>query len=411
MFGDLYAIARHTPLHLIITPRGEQLSIIVMPKPTGEAASQQALTKPLSIVGTPAELEAEFTAAIGKYTHAVNELRSALDLPLDALEEARKKAAKKDAAKADKETKKEAEARARSEAAKKGAATRAEKAAAAKKAREAKAAEKKRAREAALKKRRAAAAARKAAKPQRSIQLPGEAKSARPSTPKPAPANNPAAARHLASKPGKPECIADYRELQAKVSEPLTRRGFIKRSKTRRRYEKLWKNWEAFIADAKGARSSDRIERDVPSVEAAGSNPAERATTDQPNSRAVREQSAETPDSAQAELAVREPKATIPASGAAIAEGRPPATSAASPEAAAPEPASAPAAPRFEIRDDATGELICMATEKPGLADWIEVPPFVDGKFARARVVSVSPFRDGGVYTVEREQTTERTAA
>src|SRR5688572_11819347 len=210
MFKDLHAVARHTPLTLMITPNGEALCVIVVPKPTGEAANNAALCKHLKIVGTPAELDAEFPAAMQRYTGAVNELRTALDLPLDALEAAKKKAEKKDAAKADKETKQQAKAKTRSEAAKKGAATRAEKAAAAKKAREAKTAEKKRAREAALKKRRDTAAARKAAKPQRSIKLPGEAKTAKPAPSKQAPSSKPDATRHLASKPGKPECIADY---------------------------------------------------------------------------------------------------------------------------------------------------------------------------------------------------------
>lgn len=254
MFADLYAVARHTPLTLIITPQeGGRLQIIVMPKPTGDAADQAVLAKPFKAIGTPEELEVEFPAACGKYTQAVNELRTALDLPLDALEEATKKAVKKDAAKADKEKAKEDQTKARSEAAKKGAATRAAQAVERKKARAAKEVERKRVRDAALKKRRDATAARKAAKPASKIKLPGAttAPAPKPATAaKPAATSEPAAARHLASKPGKAECIADYCRIEKGLAKPPTRRYFIKRAQTGRRYEKLWKNWEAFVAEA-----------------------------------------------------------------------------------------------------------------------------------------------------------------
>jgi PRTRC genetic system protein E len=64
MFRDLYAVARHTPLHLIITPNGEQLKIIVTPKPSGDAADNPALAKPFSAIGTPEELDREFPEAL-----------------------------------------------------------------------------------------------------------------------------------------------------------------------------------------------------------------------------------------------------------------------------------------------------------------------------------------------------------
>jgi hypothetical protein len=58
MFKDLYAVARHTPLHLIITPAGDKLKIIVTPKPTGDAGNNAALAKPFSATGTPEDLDA-----------------------------------------------------------------------------------------------------------------------------------------------------------------------------------------------------------------------------------------------------------------------------------------------------------------------------------------------------------------
>ena len=48
-FQNLFAVARHTPLNVIITPNGEQLSVIVMPKPSGDAADNPALSKPIKI--------------------------------------------------------------------------------------------------------------------------------------------------------------------------------------------------------------------------------------------------------------------------------------------------------------------------------------------------------------------------
>jgi PRTRC genetic system protein E len=142
MFRDLYAVARHTPLHLIIAPNGEQLKIIVTPKPSGDAANNNALAKPFSAIGTPEELDREFPAALARYAGAVNELRTSLELPLDELEAAKKKASAKDEKKAARSSaQEEEEAKRRSEGAKKAAETRAQKAAGAKAEKERKAKE------------------------------------------------------------------------------------------------------------------------------------------------------------------------------------------------------------------------------------------------------------------------------
>lgn len=231
MFRDLFPVARHTPLNLIITPNGERLSVIVIPKPSGDAADNPALGKPLSFVGTPDDLDREFPEALRQYAEKVIDLRTALDLPLSELDAAKAKAAKKDAAKVEREKKAAEEAKTRSEAAKKAAETRA-----------ARAEEKRKAKEAADKKRAAARAAKKAEKSKTRITLPGATapqsdKSKNVPTPR-------------AGKPGKPECIADYKALYAQFGKELTRRGFIKQAKTGRRYEKVWKNWDEFIAEA-----------------------------------------------------------------------------------------------------------------------------------------------------------------
>jgi hypothetical protein len=80
--------------------------------------------------------------------------------------------------------------------------------------------------------------------------------------PKPALHRAPSARRAVpaitSGKPGKAECIADLKALRDKFGDELTRRGFIKQAKTGRRYEKLWKNWEEFTAEALGKAVADK---------------------------------------------------------------------------------------------------------------------------------------------------------
>jgi PRTRC genetic system protein E len=231
MFKDLYDVARHTPLHLIITPAGEQLRIIVTPKPTGDAANNAALSKPFSATGTPEDLDREFPEALRKYAGAVNDLRTSIDLPIDLLDAAKKKAAEKETKAAEKKKKEEEEAQRRSDAAKKAAETRAQKAEEERKAKEAKIAAKA-----------AAKAAKKtggAAAGTGSLQLPGATEAAPAET-------NPV----LIGLPDKAACIADYQQMKLVHGDKLTRRLFIKKGKTGRRYEKLWKNWDKFIKAA-----------------------------------------------------------------------------------------------------------------------------------------------------------------
>lgn len=244
MFKQLYEIARHTPLHLIITPNGPQLRIIVTPKPTG-TSDTSALAKPFAVAGTPEELDAEFPAAVAQYTSAVNEVRKSLDLPLDALEAEKKKTAKKDEAKAERERKTKAEAETRSAAAKKAAETRAANAA------------KEKAEQEARKKARTEA---RAAKKNKTAALPG-ATEPLPATPQPSAVAWPFPTRTAAhgamtettprpGLPGKPECIRDYQQLKLTHGAKLTRRLYIKKAETSRRYEKLWPNWEKFVKEA-----------------------------------------------------------------------------------------------------------------------------------------------------------------
>ncbi len=214
MFRDLYAVARHTPLTLVITPRGEQLSVIVMPKPSGDAADNPALAQPISAIGTPEELEADLPAAIRRYAEKVNALRTAIDLPIEALDEAQAKAQKK-AAKPAAAPKPAAKPTPQPKAAK----------------RQAKATPKPKQHRTP-----AASAAKK-------VKLP-RAAGARPPAP-----------LHRANKPDKAACVADYHALVARAGHAPTRREFIKMSQTGRRYEKLWKNWEEFLAETVASQS------------------------------------------------------------------------------------------------------------------------------------------------------------
>jgi PRTRC genetic system protein E len=207
-FQNLFPVARHTPLSIIVSPNGTQLSVIVTPKPTGDAEDNPALANPIKIVGTPEDLDKELPAALRQYADKVNDLRTKIDLPTEALEAAavkagsgkhrngghkRSEAAKRTPAKreADAQRHKKAEDK-KSAAAKKGVATRTAKTS--------------------------------------KINLPGVAP-----------------AEKKDNKPDKPACIADLKAMIEKHGAELTRRLFIKKATTGRRYEKLWKNWEEFI--------------------------------------------------------------------------------------------------------------------------------------------------------------------
>ncbi len=270
MFKHLYDVARHTPLHLIITPNGPQLRIIVTPKPTGEAANNAALAKPFSCTGTPEELDAEFPAAIQQYTQGVNDLRAKLELPLSDLEAAAKKAEKKEAAKSAKEQEKKAAEEKRKAAAQQAAKTRADNAAKKKAEAERKA-----------KERADARAARKAKPSLPGATTPPAGEQQAPGWPFPTGSGAPSAAEreaaHRPGLPGKPECVRDYRQMKLKHGDKLTRRLFIKKSETGRRYEKLWPNWEKFVKEA-GAQAElplDESTRAAESASASGAEPGE----------------------------------------------------------------------------------------------------------------------------------------
>jgi chromatin remodeling complex protein RSC6 len=85
----------------------------------------------------------------------------------------------------------------------------------------------------------------------------------------------PAAAKPQSGKPGKDECIADYKALKAKHDDKLTRRLFVDNAKTKRRYEKLWgNNWDAFVKEAEGGKVEKPAAKSPAAKKAAKGKPA-----------------------------------------------------------------------------------------------------------------------------------------
>ncbi|MDN0082352.1 PRTRC system protein E [Crenobacter sp. SG2305] len=67
MFQALASLVEKSPLSLTITAQeGGLMTVVVIPQGTDKAA--QGLSTPLSLTGTPAELDAEFAKLIGSYT-------------------------------------------------------------------------------------------------------------------------------------------------------------------------------------------------------------------------------------------------------------------------------------------------------------------------------------------------------
>lgn len=102
MFAELAILAKSTIFQIIIAAEGEdQLRVNVIPKAV--EGQNPALSTPLSLVGTPAELDAEFLTHLTGYANKRLSLAEQLEntkLVMDAaLKEAQEKAKAKPAAK------------------------------------------------------------------------------------------------------------------------------------------------------------------------------------------------------------------------------------------------------------------------------------------------------------------------
>ncbi|HXC39118.1 MAG TPA: PRTRC system protein E [Burkholderiales bacterium] len=212
MFRELFPIARHTALNFIVTPQGDALKVIIIPKPTDKAEKNAALTAPLTITGTPEELDtlAEDVAEQlrAQYLEPVNAIRAKLSLPTDAVNSALDKPARKPAAE--------------------------------KKAEKPK-----------------APAAPKAAKPAKAAAKPAKpAKTAKPAGPAAAKAKKPTKARHPKLSPQKPkidqateaQCLEEGKQYRLLIGEAKPSRVlFIRWAKTGRRFEKFHSAFQKFM--------------------------------------------------------------------------------------------------------------------------------------------------------------------
>ncbi len=231
MFQELYGVARHTPLTIIITPQGDKLSVIVTPRPDKAGAKEGELSKPIQAIGTPAELDAELPAKLREYAAAVNGLRTKLELPTASI------TAKTAKAKPARSTPK----------AKKAPAPKPKKAAKPKPA----------------KKPVKAKAAKKAA-PKPRVQLPGAAKAKKPAKSAPTP---------RAGLPTREDLVVACRALIAKHGVvKIDREFFIKHVKSGRRYERLFTTFKEMVASAQKPAAAEKAPRTSP-AEKDGSPP------------------------------------------------------------------------------------------------------------------------------------------
>jgi PRTRC genetic system protein E len=192
MFAAIAAIARDTALTFTVTAEADRLHVII----AGKGDKPRAFAQPVRVTGTPEELDAELPAQLAAYAAQVAAPATAIALPAPTAEG--KSVTPKPAA--------------RKVAAKKATAPK--------------------------------PAPRATKSPKSATKPPKAVMKVNVRAPKPAKADAP-----RADLPGKPECLADLRALQTKHGAKLTRRKFIKEAATGRRYEKLWKNFEAFCAD------------------------------------------------------------------------------------------------------------------------------------------------------------------
>lgn len=96
MFQALHELATSTELHLTITAQGDDLRVVVLPKPKDGANA--ALSTPLALTASPAELNEKFVATLSSYTASRKSLEETLEETtnfIEAAKQAAKEAAKK----------------------------------------------------------------------------------------------------------------------------------------------------------------------------------------------------------------------------------------------------------------------------------------------------------------------------
>lgn len=267
MFIELYAVAKHTPLQISVSPDGARLNVLIIPKPGDDADKGSALTKPIQAIGTPEELDRELPAKLAEYCAAINDLRLKIDMPIEAITaEAGKGGAKKKAnAPAARKPAPAATPRPVKKAAPKPVKA-ARPATPVKPVKTSKPAEKK------------AAAARKpmpdtkddSSRTGDSTPSVVTSGNERPSGSVPLKSSAPAAAPNVqpaekSKRATREECLADLRTYLAEcesTSIAITRALFLGHNTTGRSYERKFKSWDEFLAD--GRKAPDEWENKFP---------------------------------------------------------------------------------------------------------------------------------------------------
>jgi PRTRC genetic system protein E len=233
MFTELYAVARHTPLQISVTPDGARLNVLIIPKPGDDADEASALSKPIQAIGTPDELDRELPAKLAEYCTAINDLRLKIDMPIDAIT---------------------------AESAKGNGKTKANTPAPRKPARAS----------APTPKKKTYNPAPKPVKPVRTAApKPVKKAAAPPAIAAPASAES-ATVPKKSKRATREECLKDLRIYLAECESTnvtITRALFIEHNTTGRSYERKFKNWDEFLAEARDAPG------DASSPAAVASNP------------------------------------------------------------------------------------------------------------------------------------------
>lgn len=95
MWNPIYELAKTTALLLTISAdaKANQLVVTVTPRPSGK--SDPALSQPLTLRGTPEELDTGFVDALTRYGTSYASLKETVEASLALMEEAKKTAAAK----------------------------------------------------------------------------------------------------------------------------------------------------------------------------------------------------------------------------------------------------------------------------------------------------------------------------
>lgn len=99
MFTEIHGLVTSgkCTLMLAIAPKGDKLSVRVTPIPS-EKDAQSALSQPLDMLGTPQELDAEFSSILASYSTARKTLQQSLDDAETIMKAAANEASKKSVA-------------------------------------------------------------------------------------------------------------------------------------------------------------------------------------------------------------------------------------------------------------------------------------------------------------------------